>query len=189
VTTIRMTKGIVIPTPAQTDLPELENQVRFWTDLLANPELLEKTVFFNEAAYSEIRTLEGKPNRLTGKMELTAADFWKGERLTESYKVAIPVGGQRKAGTEQMFREPLLSLALKELGSRPNDFPNLRAVASLWATEGDVDIWWGDDVLDLYNNADKTVEEHGILGRAFGYREDCIRRNYPGPWWKRFPRC
>lgn len=178
--------SIVIPTPTQMDLPELENQVRFWTNRLANPELLEKTIFFNEAAYSEIRTLDGKRDRLTGKMMFTAADFLKGKLYTESYKIAIPVGGQRKAGTERMFREPLLSVALKELGNRPKDFPNLRTVTSLWASKGDVDIWWGDDVLDLYNNADKTVEEHRALGRAFGYREDRILRNYPDPWWKGF---
>jgi len=187
VTTIKRNRGIVIPTPEQIDLPELESQGRFWSDLLANPELLEKTIFFNEAAYSEIRTLDGKRHWLTGRMELTAADFWQGKRQTESYTVAIPVGGQRKAGTERMFREPLLSVAMKELGNRPNDFPNLRTVASLRAPDGDVDIWWGDDILELYN-AEKTLEEHRALGRAFGYREDRILRNYPDPWWKRLPK-
>jgi hypothetical protein len=103
-----MNRGIIIPTPTQTDLPELEGQVRFWSDLLANPELLEKTIFFNEAAYSEIRTLEGKRHGLTCKIELTAADYWKGELQTESYKVAIPVGGQRKAGTERMFSRAVI---------------------------------------------------------------------------------
>ena len=180
-TTIKMNRGIVIPPPEQADLPELESQVRFWSALLMNPELLEKTIFFNEAAYSEIRTLERKRHWLTGKMELTAVDFLKGERLIESYKVAIPVGGQRKAGTERMFREPLLSVALQELRNRPNDFPNLRTVASLWASDGDVDIWWGDDILELYN-AQKALDGHRALGRAFGYREDCILRNYPDSW-------
>ena len=61
---------------------------------------------------------------------------------------------------------------------------NLRTVASLWASDGDVDIWWGEDIVELYN-AEKTLEEHRALGRAFGYREDCILRNYPDPWWKR----
>lgn len=37
-------------------------------------------------------------------MELTAADFWKGEPQTETYKVAIPVGGQRKAGLRTQFQ-------------------------------------------------------------------------------------
>jgi hypothetical protein len=175
-----MNRGIVIPSPKQTDLPELEEEVRFWGDLLANAELLEQTFFFNEAEYSEIRTLEGKPHWLAGKIELTAADFWKGKRQTESYKVAIPVGGKRRAGMEGMFNEPLLSVALKELTNRPNDFPNLRTVASQWASDGDVDIWWGDDISELWN-AKKTLEVHRALGRAFGYREDCILRIYPDP--------
>lgn len=77
-----------------------------------------------------------------------------------------------------MFREPLLSVAMKELRNRPNDFPNLRTVASLWAWDGDVGIWWGEDILELYN-AEKTMEEHRALGRPLGYRESCILHNYP----------
>ena len=88
---------------------------------------------------------------------------------------------------ERCFREPLLSVALKELANRPNDFPNLRTVTSQWALDGDVDIWWGDDISVLWN-AQKTLEVHRALGRAFGYREDCILRTYPDPWWRRFLR-
>jgi hypothetical protein len=179
--------GIVIPSPKRTDLPELGNQTRFWSNLLANPELLGKTFFFNEAEYSEIRALEGKRHWLTGQMRLSVEDFGKGKRRTESYKVVIPVGGQRRAGMERCFREPLLSVAWKELTNRPNDFPNLRTVASPWALNGDVDVWWGDDISELFY-AEKTVEVHRALGRAFGYREDCILRTYPDPWWKRLPK-
>ncbi len=84
-----MSKGIVIPSPKQTELPELENQLRFWRNLLANPELVEKTFFFNDAEYSDTRTPEGKRHWLTGKMALNFADAHKWKRVTESYKGRI----------------------------------------------------------------------------------------------------
>lgn len=177
-----MDEGIVIPIPIETEAPELEEARRFWRNLLVNPELLAKTLFFNEAAYSEIHPLEVKRHLFTRKMS-----FVVGKIKHEDYRVAVPVGGQRKAGMEG-FPESLLSIAEKELGDRPSDFPNLRVIDSEHSVLGVNELWWGDDISNLWNTPKRTIEVHRALGRAFGYREENILKTYPDPWWRRLLR-
>jgi hypothetical protein len=101
------------------------------------------------------------------------------ERETESYLVAIPVGGHRRVGMEMCFSEPLLTIALEELRKRPDDFPNLRHAPSEGGSGED--IWWGEDITGLWAQR-RTLEVHRAIGQAFGYREERILGNYPDDW-------
>jgi hypothetical protein len=145
--------------------------------LLANPELVQKAVFFNKADYADIRIPEGKRVwRRRGEIRVNPADFQKWKRVTEDYAVAIPVGGQRKVGMESCVTGPLLSIALDELAKRALDFPKLRVVGE--------DIWWGEDISELWAQP-RTTQTHRAIGRAFGYREDRVLEVYPDTWLNR----
>lgn len=177
-----MTGPIVVARRTETERLLLQNALRYWSNLLANPELLQKAVFFNRADYDGIRMPEGKRVWWSGKILLNFADAKKWKRETEDYAVAIPIGGQRKVGTVSCFTEPLLSIALDELGKRALDFPKLRHNPSQSGMSQD--IWWGEDISELWGRP-RTNETHRAIGRAFGYREDRVSKLYPDTWLNR----
>jgi hypothetical protein len=175
-----MSEPTILPVKAAIDRPEFRKLVASWRNLLADSDLVESSIFFNYADYEDIRIPEFRRRWFFGKKDLidwSGSAHW--ERETEDYAVVIPVGGQRRAGTEMGFREPLLTLALEELGKRPARFPNLRQVP----TESGIgeDLWWGEDISALWNRP-RTLEVHRAIGRAFGYREDRILELYRDTW-------
>ncbi|MGA2723099.1 MAG: hypothetical protein ABSG79_11880 [Bryobacteraceae bacterium] len=177
-----MTGPIVVALKTETERPVLQKVLYQWSNLLANPELLQKAVFFNRADYTDIRIPEGKRIWWSGKIRLNFADAGKWKRETEDYAVAIPAGRQRRVGMESCFTEPLLSIALDELAKRSLDFPKLRHIPSEFGVGED--IWWGEDISELWADR-RTTETHRAIGRAFGYREDRISEAYPDTWLNR----
>ena len=160
-------------------LPEI---LDFWKDLLENPELVDKAVIFQDDR-GDYRIVEGIRLWPTHQRWVNFANAHKWKLAPPRYKVAIPIGGKRKAGVEGCFIEPQLSSAMEELAKRPTDFPNLRhAPSSVGNTR---DIWWGEDITNLWAHK-RTLENHHALGRAFGYREDRIFELYPHTWLGRF---
>lgn len=175
-----MSGPIVVPGSPGIDRPGLQRLLRTWRDLLADPKLMEGAVFFNRADFYDIRIPDVQRRWLFGKKEwINWSDSANWKRETEDYAVAIPAGGMRKTGMETGFTEPLLTVALGELGKRPEDFPNLRHVPTKFGIGED--IWWGEDISELWSQA-KTLEAHRALGRAFGYRDDRILELYPDTW-------
>lgn len=172
---------IVIPSTSVSTT--LEQEIEVWRKRLANPELIDKAVFINEAAFKDIRIPEQRDRK--GRLILNVEDAHNWKRETESYKPLIPVGGQRRAGMEMCFDDPVESIALQEIGSRPNDFPNVRVVPSQHGYGHD--IWWGEEISEIWNAPD-SILKHRKLGRAFGYRESEIMRVYPDPCWRRLLR-
>ena len=176
---------LVLPSDTRLDRSEMQELLRFWQHLLDDPKLLERSIFFNRAAYEDLRVPEVKRHRFTKKVSLdfSNADNW--ERVTEDYAVAIPVGGKRRVGMEMCFTDPLLSVVLEELEKSPADFPSLRHMPSEFG-RGE-DIWWGEDISATWALV-RTRDVHREIGRAFGYREDRILQAYPNPWWRRLGR-
>jgi hypothetical protein len=174
-----MTEPTVVPAKANVKRPRLRKELTVWRKKLANPELLERAVFFNQADYFDIRIPRGRRLWLSSKLRIDFSKWQNWERETESYLIAIPVGGQRKVGMEPCFAEPLLSDALDELRKRPQDFPNLRHSSSRFGSGED--IWWGEDISDLWAQP-RTLEIHRAIDRAFGYRENVILKTYPDKW-------
>jgi len=66
-----------------------------------------------------------------------------------------------------------------QLATRPKDFPNLRSALD---HEGLYVIRWGDDINQLWEQEPRGVEQHRLIGRAFGYREEQIMKMYPDDW-------
>jgi len=175
-----MNGPIVVPANSGIDRPELQTLAKSWWDLLADPTLVERAVFFNRAEFYDIRIPKLRRRWFFGRKEwIDWSESSKWKRETEDYAVAIPVGGARKTGMEMSFIEPLLTIALEELGKRPEDFPNLRRTPT--ATGTGEDMWWGEDIAELWRQP-KTLETHRALGRAFGYREDRILELYRDDW-------
>jgi hypothetical protein len=173
----------VIVIPSASVSAKLEQEIKVWRKRLANPELLDKAVFINGAAYKDIRIPEGRGRK--GRLKPDYSKYHNWEKETEDYKPLIPTGGQRRAGVESCFDDPVESIALQEMRSRPNDFPNIRVVPSQHGYGHD--IWWGEDISQIWNASD-TILRHRQLGRAFGYLESEITRLYPDPCWKRLLR-
>lgn len=136
---------IVIPSTLVST--RLEREIEVWRKRLANPELLDKAVFINEAAYKDIRVPEQRDRK--GRLILNVEDAHKWKKEIESYKPLIPVGGQRRAGAETCFDDPVESIALQEMRSRPNHFPDIRVVPSQFGYGHD--IWWGEDISEIWN--------------------------------------
>jgi hypothetical protein len=141
---------------------------------------MERAIFFNQADFYDIRIPEKQRRWFFGKKDwINWSDSPKWKREVEDYAVAIPTGGVRKTGMEMSFIEPLLTTALGELSKRSEDFPILRRAPT--ATGIGEDIWWGEDISDLWNQP-RTLEVHRAIGRAFGYRENRILELYPDDW-------
>lgn len=175
-----MSGPTIIPAKPSVDRPLLQEVLRFWRTLLVDADLVNEAVFFNAAEYEEIRIPTVRRRWWGGKREWIDLSEWQSwERETESYRVAIPVGGQRKVGTETCFSEPFLTVALEELRKRPDGFPNLRHGPSQYGTGED--IWWGENIAELWSQS-RTLKVHRAIGRAFGYREDRILGAYPDDW-------
>lgn len=173
-----MTGPTVVALQENIPRPVLQEQLAYWRDLLAKPELLEKAIFFNEADYVDLRIPEGK------RWWLSTKDARQWKRQTESYRVAIPVGGLRTTGMECSLLEPMLSIVLDELSARPVDFPDLRHITSDFGMGEDV--WWGEDISKLW--AHRGPAAHRAIGRAFGYREERILERYPYTWLEKWRR-
>jgi hypothetical protein len=177
-----MSGPIVVPENSGIERPDLQKLLKSWRNLLAAPELIERTVLFNQADFHDIRIPKLRRRWWFGKKEwIDWSDSPNWKRETEDYLVAIPVGGARKTGMETGFTGTLLTIALEELGRRPGDFPNLRHVPTVNGIGND--IWWGEDISELWlGHTSPTLETHRALGRAFGYREDRILQLYPDDW-------
>ena len=114
-----MSGPIFVPRKAGIDQPRFQRLVDFWLNLLANPELVERSVFFNSAAYEGIRIPKLRRRLLFGKKNLIDwSDHANWERETKDYLVVILVGGRRITGMEMSFIEPVLTLALGGRTSR-----------------------------------------------------------------------
>jgi hypothetical protein len=163
---------------------KLKQEIEGWRKRLANPELLDKAVFINEAAYKDIRIPEGDRGR-KGRLKLDYSNYHNWTKETEHYKPLIPAGGQRREGMETCFDDPVELIALQQMRARPVDFPNIRVVPSQFGYGHD--IWWGVEISEIWSAPD-SILKHRRLGRAFGYRESEIMRVYPDPFWRRLLR-
>jgi hypothetical protein len=169
----------VLPGQGRVDSRKIREALSSWRALLADPELPSRAVLFNEAAYFDIRIPKSTRAWWGGERAIDISQHHTWERDSESYRVLVPTGGSRRAGTEPCFAGAMLSDALEVLSKCPHDFPNLRHIPSEFGLGED--LWWGEDISGIWSRP-RTLEVHRALGRAFGYREDRILRLYPDDW-------